>query len=335
MRAPDFWQRAEPGMTARLLAPAGALYGAFTARRMAQPGWRCGAPVICIGNFTAGGAGKTPLALAVARMLIGLGERPFFLSRGYGGSHSGPPLRVDPAVHSARETGDEPLLLARAAPVFIGQDRIAGAKAALSAGASVIVMDDGMQNPSLHKDLVLAAIDGGAGIGNGLCIPAGPLRAPLAAQLARVDAMVLMGAGQPGEAAAARAAGKPVFHAALVPEAEAARALLGARVVAFAGIGRPEKFFETLREIGADIAARRAFPDHHRFTLDDLEGLTRLAHARNAVLVTTEKDATRLPKGFAATALPVEASIAEASQLTVLLKSALARAFIPRAKGHD
>ena len=326
MRAPSFWWRERPGFAALLLAPAGALYAFATRRRMAREGARCGVPVICVGNPTAGGAGKRPLALEIARLLIEAGEKPAFVSRGHGGAIRGKPLRVDPARHDAALAGDEPLLLARVAPVFVCADRAAAARMAAGEGATVVVMDDGMQNPALRKDLTFAVVDGGAGLGNGLCVPAGPLRAAFADQLGWFDALVVSGEGPPGERAVAEAPGKPVFHARLVPDSAASARLGGARVVAFAGIGRPEKFFATLRDMGAGIEAERPFPDHHRFTPAELGALSGEARAREAILVTTEKDAARLPPNFGAVAVPVRMDIADVKGLRKLILDALARA---------
>ena len=178
MIAPRFWARERPGLAARALAPLGALYGLATARRMARPGTRVDAPVICVGNYVVGGAGKTPTAIAVARLLQSAGERVAFLSRGYGGAPRAAPTRVDPQLHGALAVGDEPLLLARVAPCWVGADRVAAAREAIADGASALVLDDGLQNPALAKDYAIAVIDGEAGFGNGLCFPAGPLRAP-------------------------------------------------------------------------------------------------------------------------------------------------------------
>ena len=325
MRAPDFWQQKSPGLIAFLLAPFGALYGAIAARRMRRPGWASGVPVICVGNLTAGGAGKTPLAIEIAQMLIAMGEAPFFLSRGYGGDHRGAPLRVDPARHTAAVVGDEPLLLARVAPTIVCIDRVAGAKAAVDAGAGVIVMDDGLQNPYLHKDLTFAAIDGGVGIGNGMCIPAGPLRAPLTTQISLVDAFVIVGGGASGDRFAALGAAIPILRAHLVVDAKPGAQVSGQRVVAFAGIGRPEKFFDTLRAAGAEIAAQRAFPDHHRFTTAELDALTREAKSFGAILVTTQKDQVRLPATFKVATLPVRLEIADSGLLKAMVVDALAR----------
>jgi tetraacyldisaccharide 4'-kinase len=240
MREPPFWWRAA-GIEASLLAPAAAIYSAVAARRLKRDGYRAGVPVLCIGNPTVGGAGKTPTALLVASMLAAAGERPVFLSRGYGGCQHGPQL-VDPERDRAADVGDEPLLLAREAPTVVARDRVAGAKTAVAAGASVIVMDDGFQNPSLAKDFSVLVVDGRRGIGNGKVFPAGPLRARLDDQLARADALILV--GTVGEAAApvvaAAAARKhPVFRARLAPDRDAIAALAGKRVLAFAGIGDP------------------------------------------------------------------------------------------------
>src|SRR5437667_724824 len=212
MREPAFWWRA-PGWQVGLLAPAAAVYGAVAGRRLARQGRRAGAPVVCIGNPTLGGAGKTPTALAMARLLAEAGERPVLLSRGYGGALAGP-LLVDPARHRAVDVGDEPLLLAQVAPTIVARDRVKGAAAALAAGAGVIVMDDGFQNPSLAKDFSVLMVDSRRGIGNGRCFPAGPLRAPLAAQLGRAHAVVVVGSsgGASGVMAAACACKIPVFH---------------------------------------------------------------------------------------------------------------------------
>ncbi len=282
-------------MAAALLAPAAAIYGAVAARRLARRGRRSGAPVVCVGNPTVGGAGKTPMALSVARMLMAAGERPVFLSRGYGGALGGP-LLVDPTRHHAADVGDEPLLLVRVAPTIVARDRVKGAQAALAAGASVIVMDDGFQNPSLAKDFSLLMVDSRRGIGNGRCFPAGPLRAPLAAQLGRAHAVVVVGSsgGASGVMAAACACKIPVFHAGLDPDAGFIAALGGGRVLAFAGIGDPEKFFATLKDAGIAVAAMQSFADHHRYTRAEAAALCAHADRDGLVLVTTEKDLARL-----------------------------------------
>lgn len=321
IRAPDFWWREEPVPVARLLAPIGAVYGALAARRMARAGVAAPCPVVCIGNFTLGGAGKTPTALAVAGLLHDLGRRPVFLSRGYGGRLAGP-VRVEPSRHGAAEVGDEPLLLARAAPAIVARDRVAGARACLEAGADIVVMDDGLQNPSLAKTLAIAVFDGAVGLGNGRVFPAGPLRAPAAAQWGRVQAALVIGDGAPGARvlAAAKARGLPGLRGRLVPDPEAAAALRGRPVLAFAGIGRPEKFFASLREIGADLRATRSFPDHHAFTAAEAGALAAEAEAQDLVLVTTEKDRMRWPTGLPVASLPVVLALDEPEALGDLLR---------------
>jgi tetraacyldisaccharide 4'-kinase len=293
LRAPAFWWR-KPGLASFLLAPAAALYGAVAAMRLARRGARAAIPVVCVGDPTVGGGGKTPAVIALAKMLNAAGKKPFVLSRGYGGRAPGPVL-VDPGMDAA-EIGDEPLLLAAHAPTIVAADRIAGAKLATELGASVIVLDDGFQNPSLEKDFSLLVIDAETGVGNGRVFPAGPLRAPVDAQVARAHGLILIGLGgaarEVAEAATKRAI--PVFRARLVPDAAAANALARKRVLAFAGIGRPEKFFATLVAIGAEIMERRGFPDHHRFSPADAEGLLSRARAHDLQLVTTEKDLVRM-----------------------------------------
>jgi tetraacyldisaccharide 4'-kinase len=293
MREPRFWWR-QGGFAAALLAPLAAIYGAVAARRMARDGVRAGAPVVCIGNPTVGGAGKTPAALAVARMLEADGATPAFLSRGYGGRLAGP-VRVDPLQHRAADVGDEPLLLARAATTIVARDRALGAHAAVAAGADVIVMDDGFQNPSLAKDFSVLVVDSRRGVGNGRIIPAGPLRAPLDQQLERAQALIVVGAASAEDIkAAARGRTLPVFGARLAPDARFITSIGGSRVLAFAGIGDPEKFFATLREVGVAVAARRSFGDHHRYTRADAQTLCREADREGLILVTTEKDLARM-----------------------------------------
>lgn len=306
--APEFWWQSAPSWQARLLEPTARVYGAVAGRRMRRPGRAPAVPVLCIGNFTAGGAGKTPTAIEIAHRLADRGEHPAFLSRGYGRTSSDAAvIAVDAGRHPVADVGDEPLLLARHAPTFVTADRWRGAEAAVAAGASIIVMDDGLQNPALHKTASIVVADGRTGIGNGLCLPAGPLRAPLAAQWPHATLLCVIGAGEAGErlAAAARGRGVPVVAASLVPEAAARQQLAGRRLMAFSGIGRPGKFFETLDACGLDVVARRGFPDHHAFSDNELRGLIRDAEMSQAELVTTEKDAVRLPRHFSTHVLPV------------------------------
>jgi tetraacyldisaccharide 4'-kinase len=328
VKAPGFWRPGDPTALARLLQPIGALYGAATVRRMTRPGRRAGAPVVCVGNFVAGGAGKTPAAIALARMLIDDGKRVAFLSRGYGGAKRDEPVRVDPNVHDARTVGDEPLLLARVAPCWAGADRARGAAMAIEAGAEVLLLDDGLQNPALAKDLALAVVDGVDRFGNGLCIPAGPLRAPVAAQAPHVQGFIVVGGDESAAPAISAAApGKPILCASLEPDALAAAPLIGREVVAFAGIARPEKFYATLRRIGAQLVATRDFADHHLFTQREMEALFEEAARRGALLATTEKDRVRLTRrqAQAVVALPVTLRFDEPAAVREMLKAALRR----------
>ncbi|MFO7481326.1 tetraacyldisaccharide 4'-kinase [Oceanibaculum nanhaiense] len=298
MRAPDFWQRRRDWRSL-LLSPAATAYG-WAARcraRTAQP-WTATVPVICIGNLVAGGAGKTPVALSVMAVLQRQGVAAHFLTRGHGGKLTGP-VRVDPGAHGAADVGDEPLLLAEAAPTWVTGDRVAGARAAIAAGAKAIVMDDGFQNPSLAKNLSLIVVDGGYGFGNGLLLPAGPLRETVAEGLAHAQAVVLIGEDRTGAAAEVGNA-LPILRARLTPAPESdpgGTDLSGRRVLAFAGIGRPEKFFESLREAGAEIAESKPFPDHHPYGAAEIDTILQQARDAGLLPVTTRKDWVRLPPG--------------------------------------
>jgi len=296
MREPAFWWR-PAGLTAALLSPLAAVYGAVAALRMQRAGQIAPAPVICIGNPTLGGAGKTPTAIAVVRILEAAGRRPYLLSRGYGGTAAKPTL-VDPAVHCAADVGDEPLLLVRFAPTVVSRDRVAGANMASSLGAEVVVMDDGFQNPGLRKNCSILVVDGRRGIGNGLVFPAGPLRGPLESQLRRTDAVLVIGAGAAGRAMADVTHGRdlPVFHGRLEPDAEAVAALQGKPLLAFAGIADPEKFFATLGAAGLDMRVHVPFPDHHRYRRAEASDLIAHAERERLVPVTTEKDLARLAR---------------------------------------
>lgn len=319
-------------MAARLLAPLASVYGMVARRRLKRRGHRARAPVVCIGNLTAGGAGKTPTALATAQLLRKFGEHPVFLTRGYGGTAKGA-VEVDIARHTAADVGDEPLLLARVAPTIVSRDRVAGASKAVDGGASVIVMDDGFQNPSLEKDFSVLVVDSQRGTGNGYVIPAGPLRAPPRAQLDRAHALLLVGNGKPDAEliAAWQPLGIPVFRADLQPDAGIIAGLGEARVLAFAGIADPQKFFRTLTEAGITVAATRHFPDHHRLTRSEVQSLLDAADQEGLVLTTTEKDFARLTGDAALTglaarthALPVALRFREEQKFTSLLAERLA-----------
>jgi tetraacyldisaccharide 4'-kinase len=282
MRAPDFWRNR--GARALLLAPLGALYGASVAlkARFAKP-FDPKIPVICVGNLTAGGSGKTPIAIAIADILRARGHRPYFLTRGYGGSERGPALAS--RGHGAEVMGDEALLLVRTAPTIVARDRAAGARLAIEKGATVIVMDDGHQNFTLRKNLSLVVVDAQSGFGNGLQIPAGPLREPVGQGLARADAVILMEQGVP-DLAGFRG---PVLRAHLKADAGS---FTGKTVFAFAGIGQPQKFVVSLQEAGAHVTGSCFFADHHPYTDGEIAQLR--AIAGDAELVTTEKDFVRL-----------------------------------------
>ncbi|WP_408874711.1 tetraacyldisaccharide 4'-kinase [Granulibacter bethesdensis] len=287
MRTPGFWLRNGP--TARLLAPASALTAAFTAHRVARPGWRAPVPVVCCGNATVGGAGKTTIALDLIARLTKRGFTPHALTRGYRGRVKGV-VQVQPG-DTVFQVGDEALLLAAAAPCWVAPDRAAAAREAIAAGASVLVMDDGLQNPGLARDLSLLIIDGAVGFGNGRVLPAGPLREPVAAAAARCRAAVIVGDDVTG-AARQLPAGLQILRARLT--ATGTEALTGRRVLAFAGIGRPAKFADTLTRAGVEVVELRGFPDHHVFTERDLTLLAQDAAAMGVILVTTPKDAVRL-----------------------------------------
>jgi tetraacyldisaccharide 4'-kinase len=281
-----------------LLLPLGAVYGAVAALRMQRNGLDAGIPVFCVGNYHMGGAGKTPTVLALTKLLRELGERPVVLSRGYGGRLHGP-VMVDPHRHAATDVGDEPLMLSLTVPVAVSRDRVDGVALARSRGASVILMDDGFQNPAVRKDAALIVIDSDRGVGNACVFPAGPLRAPLSAQLGRTDALVVVGEGTAADAIAARIAsrpGAPVLPAHLEPDGAALAALANKRVLAFAGIGDPARFFRTLRASGIDVVRERAFADHHPFSQGDIDALIAEAKRDQLTLVTTEKDLVRLRK---------------------------------------
>lgn len=297
--APAFWWT-RGSLAGLALSPLGWIYGAVAARRLAR-GFRASVevPVLCVGNFTVGGGGKTPTVLALGQAARAAGLRPGFLSRGFGGSTAGP-LLVDPSRHGADEVGDEPLLLAAQAPTVVAVNRKAGADRLMREGnCDFVIMDDGFQSARLRPDYALLVVDGGRGLGNGRVVPAGPLRAPLSAQVRRADALLVIGRGSAGDEAIRMTArgNKPVFEARLQPVN--ADALDGVRVLAFAGIADPEKFYRTLRDAGVAIAAARSYPDHHPFSDDEIIELLLAAEMEGLVPVTTRKDAVRFDRNSA------------------------------------
>ena len=297
MRAPGYWWRPpkRPGLLPRLLAPLGWLYAAGTARRLRQPGYGPQVPVICVGNLTAGGAGKTPTVIALVERLTARGRKVQIVSRGYGGSLDGP-VRVEDNRHTAAEVGDEPLLLSAFAPVWVARDRAAGVRAAEAAGAEVILMDDGFQNPAVTPSLGLVVIDAARGFGNGRCIPAGPLREPVATGLSRADLVLTI--GDPTAQRHFDASWGPLSMPRLRGELRPLQMGMdwkGERLLAFAGIADPSRFFATLRAEGAELVRGEALADHEMLSETLLRRLDSEAAAAGAQLVTTEKDAARLP----------------------------------------
>ena len=317
MKAPRFWET--DGLAPTLLAPLGTLYAAATARRVARLGQSVPVPVISVGNLSAGGTGKTPVAMDVLQRLTGRGIAVHAVSRGYGGRMGGP-IRVDAACHTPRDVGDEPLLLSAFAPTWVSRDRAAGARAAVEAGAEALVLDDAHQNPALAKDLSIVVVDSETGFGNGRCIPAGPLREPVAAGIARADLVTVLGPPDRSARWTDGSLGIPVAEGQIAP-LPTGMDWKGLRVLAFAGIGRPEKFFATLRSLGADIARAVPLSDHQPIDAPLIRRLTAEARATGAQLVCTEKDAVRLAPAMRSEVLtvPVRVSWADDGPLATAL----------------
>ena len=324
MRPPAFWFSSpdRPSWQAKLLSPVAGLVAQKTARRVRQTGYKAQVPVICIGNLNLGGTGKTPTVIALMERLYGLNRHVHVVSRGYGGALTGP-VRVNERNHSAQEVGDEPLLIAAFGPTWVAKDRAAGVQAAEAAGAEIILLDDGHQNPSVQKDLSIVVIDAGVGFGNGRVAPAGPLREPVAAGFQRADAAMLIGPTVQQTRCLGiwgHAINVPVLRATLDP-LRTGMEWGGTRVLAFAGIGRPQKFFATLRGLGAILVKTQALDDHQALTDPLMKRLELEAMALNAQLVTTEKDAVRLPPGFRQKVItvPVRLNVEDWTPLDALL----------------
>lgn len=292
---PNFWYE-KPGLLARLLQPFSLLYGFFSKPlgRIAAP-IKLPVPVICIGNVTAGGSGKTPVTADIAKKLQDLGAMPHIISHGYGGHLLGP-VRVDPREHSVGQVGDEPLLLARIAPTWVAKKKIEGMEAAIQAGASILLLDDGLQNHTVAKDFSFLVIDGLRGLGNGMLLPAGPLRENLEAGLAKAGAVILIGEDRTGLRLFLQK-DRPLLDATTCTFAVTGD-LRGKLVYAFCGLGHAAKFYEGLRAAGAQVKGARDFPDHYMWSTYEMEQILAAAEALKALPVTTLKDSVRVPESF-------------------------------------
>jgi len=286
MKTPTFWNK--KSIIAYILSPLGWLYYFATFLRIKfKKSYKSELPVICIGNITAGGTGKTPVSIAVGEILKQHNKNPFFISRGYGGKLSG--VMVDNTAHTPVEVGDEPLLLSKSAPVCINSDRVMAARMAFENGANILVMDDGYQNPSLHKDLSFLVFNGKYGIGNGFVIPAGPLRETFDSGIKRANALIIIGKDETGLAAKTKL---PVFFADVIEEMPIIK---NKNVFAFAGIGYPEKLYQSLKNVGLNVIKTKDFPDHHFYSRAELEDIIKTAQNEKLSVFTTSKDYVKIP----------------------------------------
>jgi len=325
MRAPDFWDRKTDGILPSLLRPIGCVVSGLAAWRQKKSNpWKSPVPVICVGNLVAGGAGKTPVALDLVARLKAQGVEAHVVMRGYGGTQRGP-VQVDPRIHTATEVGDEALLLAQSAPTWVSADRKAGVEIAIEGGAKTIVLDDGFQNPSVHKDLSLLVVDGEYGFGNGRVMPAGPLRETVSAGLKRADGMVLLGSDEADIWGRVQRAGYKELNImrARIEPTEGAAGLKGQEVYAFAGIGRPQKFFDTLTKLGCKLIGCKAFDDHHPYSEQEVQNI--LKSAAGAQIVTTTKDLVRIPPEHRSKIQAVDISLAwkNEADIEALLKKVM------------
>ena len=287
MKTPNHWQ--DKNFLANLLYLPSCLYAFATWCRISfnKPQKVC-APVICVGNLTAGGSGKTPVAVSLAKLLKQKGKNPFFISRGYGGKLKD--VIVDVKHHSSTEVGDEPLLLAREAPVVINPKRFEAAKKAVENGADIIIMDDGFQNPQLYKNKSLLVIDGAFGLGNTYPIPAGPMREFLSEGIKRADAIIMLGDDKTN--ILSKLKDLPVFYGTVTPVRPQTKR---GKSVAFAGIGRPQKFYQSLEDCGVNVVKTFDFPDHHFYSEDELSNIINCAKSLDADIFTTSKDMVKIP----------------------------------------
>ena len=287
MRTPKYWSK--KCFVATVLRPFGEVYALVTKlRNKYQKSKHVNIPVVCVGNLTAGGSGKTPVALSIMYMMKKKYHNPMFVTRGYGGKLNN--VIVDRQENTAEQVGDEPLLLSRLAPTVVNSNRYKAAVRAFEEGADAIVMDDGFQNPTLVKDLSFLVFDGSFGIGNELCVPAGPMREKFDNGLKRADAVIIL--GEDKQNLQMMISGLPVFHGKVVP---LSKPDFNRNVIAFAGIGHPQKFYDTLLAMGADLIATRDFSDHHKYTEEELQSLIDFAKDTSSDLYTTTKDYVKIP----------------------------------------